>query len=592
MDPVLQPGAAFKLGPDGKWKVAELPEEVAATATFSGTLNVLGFRCSVFDAEDGSQWAQKSIGTPKSASSVWKRPLLEDESAELDRVAKDDSLDVSNLQDAFKRGELRTLSDADWQRMENTDSHDISSIEDARAIAETYGRDIESILQGLGDGTPMPAPVVLERADGSLTLVGGNTRLMAARALKLSPKVLWMSLRNTTVASRVSARWIRLSAPPGPKSALPTKKVQFAWFEGSSPEDVVHTLSTAKSQFSGPIWVSAHPFGWMISDSDPASTDPYSPVTTVDGGFPLQKRNFGAILSEAGKACEHEFQWEPMSSVDDFSQSSEFLDFISASGDPDEMNEYAEILGDEGFDWSSHSMSMRARDESDDGSEDSEDTAPESGEPHMSSIASRVAARYLKAQTDLVSQVGEILADEREDVKYDSEISDYCKEARKVLPKIDTILEKAFHSVFDLKSEIPAAKHPKVRQLCEEQLANILNEAATRVELVAHHAQKDVEALLAALEAGSNRTASDAYRMQIDSVAAHPKDPDTYVVTGSCDGNPMEVHVWMDPNDRDAEFDTVKGPDFYDEVDLQDQLFQAIDSSPAWKKTHAPQSAK
>lgn len=327
MDPKLSPGPGFWLGPDGKWVVKDIPHSVLDSAQFSGTLNVLGYRCSVFDAEGGS-WAQKSAGTPKAAASMWKRPLLEDEAAELDRVSRDDSLDVEELRDAFKRAELRTLSDADWQRLENTDSYDVSSLDEVRQIAETYGRDVETILQGLGDGTPMPAPAVLERPDGSLTLVGGNTRLMAARALKLSPKVLWMSLRNTTVAARV-------------------------------------------------------------------------------------------------------------------------------------------------------------------------------------------AAKFLKVQADLVSQVGDILSDEREDVKYDKEIAAYCKEARKVLPKMDAILEKAFHSVFDLKSDIPSAKHPKVRQLCEEQLAKIVNEAAARVELVAHQAQQDVESLLATLEANASRTASSGSSIKL-----------------------------------------------------------------------------
>lgn len=69
----LQPGLGFRLNDGGSWQVAEVPEDVAASATYSGDLNIEGYRCVVFDAPDGTTWAQKAQGTMASLRQIAAR---------------------------------------------------------------------------------------------------------------------------------------------------------------------------------------------------------------------------------------------------------------------------------------------------------------------------------------------------------------------------------------------------------------------------------------------------------------------------------------------------------------------------------------
>lgn len=56
----LQPGPAFRLNDSGTWDVEPVPQDVLDGATYSGHLVIQGYRCVVFDAPDGSTWAQKA----------------------------------------------------------------------------------------------------------------------------------------------------------------------------------------------------------------------------------------------------------------------------------------------------------------------------------------------------------------------------------------------------------------------------------------------------------------------------------------------------------------------------------------------------
>ena len=122
----------------------------------------------------------------------------------------------------------------------------------------------------------------------------------------------------------------------------------------------------------------------------------------------------------------------------------------------------------------------------------------------QASLASRIAANYLAGNPeDIVSQVSEILNGRNDlDDKYDEEIAEYCEEVRKILPKMQEIFDSAFHEVVDFKEQIPQTKHPKVRQICQEKVSEIMNQAAARIEIISHGLLQELEALLAALEAG------------------------------------------------------------------------------------------
>src|SRR5512135_636017 len=65
---ILQPGVAFRLQPDGQWKPEKIPPDVLKSAKFSGYLTIQGYRCTVFETPDKNQWAQKSTGTPATAT--------------------------------------------------------------------------------------------------------------------------------------------------------------------------------------------------------------------------------------------------------------------------------------------------------------------------------------------------------------------------------------------------------------------------------------------------------------------------------------------------------------------------------------------
>jgi len=57
--PILVPGLAFHLDEDGLWTPEKLPQDVIKRAVYKDELTILGYKCAVFEMEDGSLWAQK-----------------------------------------------------------------------------------------------------------------------------------------------------------------------------------------------------------------------------------------------------------------------------------------------------------------------------------------------------------------------------------------------------------------------------------------------------------------------------------------------------------------------------------------------------
>lgn len=205
--PRLEPGYGFRLNPKGTWDVSKIPDNVLKDANFSGFLTIRGQKCSVFEDEDEVQWAQKtpSSGLNVSSSLVrsafrvagspsarWISPGLDEEQEDMAFVADEEGYDMPSLFEAAGSAKMRALSDADWGRLEGSSSFDVQSVGDAAGIAKSYGRDVDSIMQGIAQGAGIPAPIVLERSDGSIRLVSGNARLMAAKVLGIQPEVLWI----------------------------------------------------------------------------------------------------------------------------------------------------------------------------------------------------------------------------------------------------------------------------------------------------------------------------------------------------------------------------------------------------------------
>lgn len=150
------------------------------------------------DPEDVREWLSKNVEgnekfvLSKRASSFWKKPRIEDESSELSRVAVEEGLSYDSLKRSFKHGVMRPLDRKIWEHLDNTDSLEVKSVDEAIALANNYGKNWEPIKAAFDNQTSLPAPIVLELNDGSITLVGGNTRLAFARAYHVKPEVYWI----------------------------------------------------------------------------------------------------------------------------------------------------------------------------------------------------------------------------------------------------------------------------------------------------------------------------------------------------------------------------------------------------------------
>jgi hypothetical protein len=145
-------------------------------------------------------------------SSKWVKPSLKEEWEEILRTAKQFDLDPKILKEAYKKGHMISLSDSIWSRLKNTDSWEEIEPGDWDAVQQLAikynkesrkldtanfgkGRSPSRIREGLEEGLPMPAPMVLS-THGIYYLIGGNTRLMVSRAIGVRPEILLLTVGN------------------------------------------------------------------------------------------------------------------------------------------------------------------------------------------------------------------------------------------------------------------------------------------------------------------------------------------------------------------------------------------------------------
>ena len=124
-------------------------------------------------------------------------PNLNDEEEEFDLHSS--ALNIPK-QELMKNPKMQDLSDFDWKNLENTDSWETDTVEKARNLAQEYDKDFDSILHAYKNKKSLPAPIVYKKSNGNLFLIGGNTRLMAAKALGIRPKVLMTGNHNEKLA--------------------------------------------------------------------------------------------------------------------------------------------------------------------------------------------------------------------------------------------------------------------------------------------------------------------------------------------------------------------------------------------------------
>jgi hypothetical protein len=116
--------------------------------------------------------------------------LVAKEGSEIERTAQEFNIPLEDLKYAFIAGRMIILSDDIWSKLENTDSYDITSIEDAVKLANQYGKKWKSTLSAIKNSEVLDPPMVLNYDKSRYYLVGGNTRLMFYKALGITPKVL------------------------------------------------------------------------------------------------------------------------------------------------------------------------------------------------------------------------------------------------------------------------------------------------------------------------------------------------------------------------------------------------------------------
>jgi len=111
---------------------------------------------------------------------------IESESEEIERTSDDLDISYDDIRDSLMNGKEITLDDKMWSRLENTDSYHIKDKEEAIKLANNYGKDWKSIE----DAEETPPALILQYEPNKYYLVGGNTRLMFAKANKTNPKVI------------------------------------------------------------------------------------------------------------------------------------------------------------------------------------------------------------------------------------------------------------------------------------------------------------------------------------------------------------------------------------------------------------------
>lgn len=120
---------------------------------------------------------------------TWEPPNMEHELSEVFRTSAELGVPIESLLRGVDLGTESDLEGEQWTLLQNTDSCEELSYEQARELATEYDRDLDGLLQAMAGCIPIPMPLVLDHPVHGLYLVGGNTRLMACRVLSITPKV-------------------------------------------------------------------------------------------------------------------------------------------------------------------------------------------------------------------------------------------------------------------------------------------------------------------------------------------------------------------------------------------------------------------
>jgi len=112
------------------------------------------------------------------------------EESEIERTAEHFNIPIPDVRYAFTAGSMVVLSDDIWSKLENSDSYEVNSLDDAIKLAIEYSKDYKPTLDAIKADKTINPPMVLNYDKDKYYLVGGNTRLMFYKALGKTPKVL------------------------------------------------------------------------------------------------------------------------------------------------------------------------------------------------------------------------------------------------------------------------------------------------------------------------------------------------------------------------------------------------------------------
>lgn len=129
-------------------------------------------------------------------------PNIERELGEIERVAhtynpQDPEAFIRRFHEVARHSELSDLTEEAWSSLGNTDSFDIPRNGWAQITEQIdhtnketgANRNWAELRQKMEQGQELDAPIVLKHSSET-HLVSGNTRLMVARALGKTPKIL------------------------------------------------------------------------------------------------------------------------------------------------------------------------------------------------------------------------------------------------------------------------------------------------------------------------------------------------------------------------------------------------------------------
>lgn len=128
---------------------------------------------------------------------IYRKVSFTDESEEFLRTAtemspeEDIQVNFEFLKTMYQQALIKELDYEHWSTMENTDSWETDTIFKIQMAIKNNNepRSISTIIHEFMTGT-VRCPIVLEKEDGTYYLIAGNTRLMVAKYLKLTPKVV------------------------------------------------------------------------------------------------------------------------------------------------------------------------------------------------------------------------------------------------------------------------------------------------------------------------------------------------------------------------------------------------------------------